>query len=355
MTSAYLKRGNAFQLTSREALDLHEKLPAGNFIVKKDPHENFFLDSTESFTLPSKLYGDTSVNTHRILHTFHDRSDSTGVLLTGEKGSGKTLLAKSICHTAAAQGIPTILINAPWAGESFNAVIQGIDQPAIVLFDEFEKVYDPETQPAILTLLDGVFPSKKLFILTCNNKWRIDENMRNRPGRIFYMLDFEGLAPEFIREYCEANLTDQQHIDKVVQIAGSFAKFNFDMLKSLIEEMNRFREGPVDALKMLNIKAEFADRQFFTYILTIDGVPVPQEDIDSPTELAMNPLNQSEFSLSYRTKNGDEDEYLEADFSNRDLRKIENNSSRFTYVNDDNEVLVLDRKKIESYKYYDAF
>jgi hypothetical protein len=67
----------------------------------------------------------------------------------------------------------------------------------------------------MLTLLDGVFPSKKLFILTCNDKWRIDKHMRNRPGCIFYMLDFKGLDADFIREYCEDRLDAKEYIERI--------------------------------------------------------------------------------------------------------------------------------------------
>jgi hypothetical protein len=55
-------------------------------------------------------------------------------------------------------------------------------------------------QDAILTLLDGTYPSNILFLLTVNDKHKITTNMRNRPGRIYYTLDFAGLTPEFIRE-----------------------------------------------------------------------------------------------------------------------------------------------------------
>ena len=72
--------------------------------------------------------------------------------------------------------------------------MQDIEQPCIILFDEFEKVYDDQDQEKALTLLDGVFPSRKLFIMTVNNKWRVNEHMRNRPGRIYYMLDFAGFS-----------------------------------------------------------------------------------------------------------------------------------------------------------------
>lgn len=359
MTSAYLKRGSAFQITSRAALDFHDRLPAGNYIVKQDVHKNFFLDRTEDFKLPTKLYGDTIRNTHRILHTFNDRPESTGILLNGEKGSGKTLLAKSICSFAATLDIPTILINAPWTGEEFNAIIQGINQPAILLFDEFEKVYDREHQPAILTLLDGVYPSKKLFILTCNDKWRVDEHMRNRPGRIFYMLDFDGLAPEFIREYANDTLKEKHYVEKIVQIAGTFAKFNFDMLKALVEEMNRFNEDPAKALAMLNIKAEFGGEFNFTYTLFVDGKEIPRKDFDSPEEIRLNPL-QGILDIEYRVipegKTEEEVEYVESCFNVSHLKKIESNGNRFTYVNEDGDLIVLNKKEIKTVRYnYDSF
>ena len=155
------------------------------------------------------------------------------------------------------QGIPTIVINAPWCGDNFNAFVQSIEQPVIVVFDEFEKVYNSEEQEQMLTLLDGVYSGRKLFILTCNDKWRIDSHMRNRPGRIFYYFDFKGLEEGFIREYCNDNLINKKHIDTIVNISGVFGAFNFDMLKALVEDMNRYDETPQESLRVLNVRAEF--------------------------------------------------------------------------------------------------
>ena len=55
-------------------------------------------------------------------------------------------------------------------------------------------------QDAMLTLLDGVYPAKMLFLLTTNDKYKVSNHMRNRPGRIYYVIDFEGLSSDFIRE-----------------------------------------------------------------------------------------------------------------------------------------------------------
>jgi SpoVK/Ycf46/Vps4 family AAA+-type ATPase len=101
------------------------------------------------------MYGNTLRHTDRIINSFWKRPQQTGVLLNGEKGSGKTLLAKNISVELAKEGVPTIVINRDWTGDGFFKLLQDIDQPCVVLFDEFEKVYDREKQEEILTLLDA--------------------------------------------------------------------------------------------------------------------------------------------------------------------------------------------------------
>ena len=138
MASYFLKSGNTYTVSSKEAMDLHEQLPAGNYVVKQNPlTKQFYLEQIDSFEIKGKLYGNTTRHADRILNTFKDRGASTGVMLTGEKGSGKTLLTKQISINAALEDIPTIVINSPWHGDPFNSFMQNINQPCVILFDEF--------------------------------------------------------------------------------------------------------------------------------------------------------------------------------------------------------------------------
>lgn len=253
----FIKNGNTFRPTDEQNVDIRTLLPPANYIIKEDQYGNLFFEIVGSFEFKGKRYGENIRWTKRILDTCLSRPAGTGVMLTGEKGSGKSLLAKTVSMEGIERDMPTIVINAPWRGDKFNALIQSIQQPAIVLFDEFEKVYNSDQQEEILTLLDGVFPTQKLFMFTCNDKWRVDRHMRNRPGRIFYMVDFTGLTTEFIEEYCNDNLHNKSHIQTICKITGLFSQFNFDMLKALVEEMNRYDENPTDALAMLNVRPEF--------------------------------------------------------------------------------------------------
>lgn len=356
--SYFLKSGNTYKVSTKDAMDLHERLPVGTYTIGFDKMAGaFYLEQIENFELKGKIYGNATKNAGRILNTFLDRSNSTGVMLTGEKGSGKTMLTKQIAIDAYKQDIPTIVINQPWCGEGFNSFMQMIDQPTVVIFDEFEKVYDREEQESMLTLLDGVYPSKKLFLLTCNDKWRVDSHMRNRPGRIFYMIEFKGLDSDFIREYCEDNLDNKSYIDKVVSIGALFSEFNFDMLKAMVEEMNRYDESPTDVLKLLNAKPEFSDESKYKVQLQVGGVDLPEDKIDQK-EWHGNPLVKG-VHIDYKVveKEGTDDEEWDWEncrFTTHDLKHVDALPGRFVFMNDDGERLVLTKIK-EKVWHYDAF
>lgn len=356
----FLKQGNTYKVAKKEAMDLSERLPAGNYVIQKNPMTGeLFLEGIEPFDIKGKIYGDTVKRAERILYAFNDRPSTTGVMLTGEKGSGKTLLAKMLSFKGYDQGIPTIVINAPWCGDDFNSFIQSIDQPVIVVFDEFEKVYDEQEQEAMLTLLDGVYPTKKLFVLTCNDKWRVNQHMRNRPGRIFYSLEYKGLEADFIREYCEDNLQDKEHIDKIVGIAGTFDQFNFDMLKALVEEMNRFNETPQEAMQMLNAKPEYGSESRYKIKLLLNGEEMAETNFEEK-EWSGNPLNKR-VHINYKAYEKDQDTgELEWDWDSKifdpnQLKKIDDNGNKYVFVNSDGSTLVLTKVKEQGYRYWDAF
>ena len=347
----FIKNGNAFTVASDESMDVRDMLPPGNYTVKEMPMGGpLYLEHIDDFNRPSKVYGDCLKNTDRVIRTFMDRPNATGVMLTGEKGSGKTLLTKNIAIELAAQGVPTIVINAPWHGDKFNSFIQTIEQPCAILFDEFEKVYDRDQQEAILTLLDGVFPTKKLFLLTCNDKYRVDYHMRNRPGRVYYMMEFKGLDVNFIREYCEDNLKNKEYIDKVCNITTLFGQFNFDMLKALVEEMNRYNETPQEALRMLNAKPEFDGGAKYQVEIIHNG-----KHIDYSDEFEGNPLRPDGVELGFDTDpDDDKADYIYKTFNANALVTVDAASGKFVFEDKGTRV-IMTRVKEKSYNYYGAF
>jgi len=336
----FLKSGDKYTVTSREALDLHERLPTGTYSVGIDPNGNYFFQTIQPFSISGKLYGDTTRNSSRILQTYLSREASTGILLAGEKGSGKTLLAKHLSIQAAKDhDIPTIVVNKPLCGDGFSSFLQSIEQPTVVIFDEFEKVYlRSDQQEAMLTLLDGIYPSKKLFILTCNDKKRVNINMKNRPGRVFYLLDFHGLNQKFIREYCDDNLTNKSYIEAVCNTASLFDAFNFDMLKAMVEEMNRYEEGPSDVLKFLNVRPVFEGNKRFLYVLRQKG-EIKQESKEWNGQPLLSPIHISYFCEKCKKQHT-------FTFKTQDLSSMDASQGRFTFVNKENDSQIdLSEKK----------
>ena len=254
MNQLYIRRGQDFSVTTDDSIDIQESLPVGVYRLSTYPFIGWVFGRIDDFSLPPKLYGNLPSQAKRILGTYRERlsaGNSTGVLLSGSKGAGKTLLAKKV---AIDSNLPVIVINQPHNNDSFKEIVAGLGE-CVIIFDEFEKVYaDSESQNALLTLFDGVFNIKALMFVIINDENRMVTHMINRPGRLYYSLKYEGLDREFIEDYCRDRLDNKDRIIGVLSVTTMFPEFNFDMLQALIEEMNRYDEAASEAVKYLNIQ-----------------------------------------------------------------------------------------------------
>ena len=271
----YLYNGETVNVDNSPVLTCTTELPAKTYTVAKSM-AGYYLKVIDDFTLPSKVYGDVASKAQRIISSFNDRKHSTGVLLKGLKGSGKTMLSKMISVELLKQGKPTIVINTDYSDSDFLKFLQDIDTETVILFDEFEKNYNKKEMESLLTLLDGTMDSKKLFLFTVNSDYLIDA-MKNRPNRIFYNIAFGGLSENEVVAYSEDALLDKSLIQQVVATSKIYNPFNFDMLNSLVEEMNRYNCSVKDALEWLSFELSESWIDCKAELFT-DGVKVELEN-----------------------------------------------------------------------------
>lgn len=384
--SFFIKSGSRYNIA--ESRQFETSLPVATYSAKLDPNSGqHYLEIVEDFEPIKKIYGDLNTRCEKIFRTYFDRNVSTGVLLAGEKGSGKSLLVKQMSILAAKNhGLPTILVSSPLFGESFNKFIQNIEQRCLIIFDEFEKVYArADFQQQLLTLLDGVFTTTKLFLFTVNDKWALDKNLQNRPGRIYYNFDYSGLDESFIRDYCMDVLNKKELTEEIINISDIFDHFNFDMLKALVEETNRFDQRPSVCIEDLNIKPEYSlESPYEATLYSKSGellnlrnniISLNPMDTDFDFSLQVRPPKSSKNKMKILAVPSDAsvddlldiddddcDEDLQDDygdpyveFSYKDMNSINRKDKSIILINEKGFKVILKKVKSKSFNWRDAF
>lgn len=212
------------------------------------------------FIMPNKVYEtpDDSSFINKVLNYFNRSEDGTvGVMLSGLKGSGKTITAKNI---ALKSNLPIILIDKGFRPslliKLFNR-LTNID--ACVLFDEIDKLGDDYDDDYLLKILDGVNTSgKKLVLCTCNNAKDINEYLKDRCSRIRYWKEFDELSASMIQNILEDQLNDKKEVSPLTDfIISNFAVISFDNIKSFIDEVNEYPTTSFEELfKDMNLSSK---------------------------------------------------------------------------------------------------
>lgn len=241
----FVQRGrNIFNASDRG--DEIPKIPTGTYTVQFNPMAGgFFLSRTEDLTLPEKVYGSTLPRADMILNTFLDRKNkTTGALLSGLKGSGKTLLSKAICSKALTIDVPVLILQQAFGGPQFEDWLNTITQPVIIFIDEFEKKYDDdEKQNQLLSILDGTGRGSKLWLATSNSA-DVSTYLLNRPSRFFYHIPFKKMEEDLLVGYCTDNLQNPKKMPLIKALWSLSQDMSFDILQSVVEEQNRYPDKP---------------------------------------------------------------------------------------------------------------
>lgn len=255
-------------------LKSYDKLPADYYVVRFVEKQGFFLEKYSEFKITdTKVYGIHAQKADKVLDSFADFKRSLGVILSGDKGIGKSLFSRLLGMKAIDKDIPVIIVEG--YKEGIGAFLDSIQQEIMVLFDEFDKTFSErdhgaEAQNSMLSLFDGVASGKKLFVITCNELRGLNDFLVNRPGRFHYHFRFDYPTEEDIRKYLRDTLRTEAsaEVNKVVDFSKRVA-LNYDCLRAIAFEMNKGLEFS-EAIKDLNIVN--VEREKFQLLVTFkDG------------------------------------------------------------------------------------
>lgn len=278
-----ISTGNTYSIYD-DSLKTYDKLPAQVYSIRFSKMSGYFLEKHSDIEISEdKIYGVHMEKVHKVLSAFGDFKRNLGVILSGDKGIGKSLFAKLLSIKAIESGLPVIIVDEYIPG--IASFIESIEQEAMFLFDEFDKTFASDNvdegvspQAAMLSLFDGLSQGKKLFVVTCNEIRELNNYLINRPGRFHYHFRFEYPSPNEVKEYLQDKLNKEywEAIDEVV----SFSKkidLNYDCLRAIAFELNR-GESFNSAIKDLNIINVNSER--YNIILHYDnGITARAKDI----------------------------------------------------------------------------
>ena len=240
-------KGLEYELEPGKVYDLLIKTVWGERVTKFTLNGEMNLPPTVYQTKKDKIFID------RVLKNFnHSGKNTTGVLLTGDKGTGKSVTAKILAEKAK---LPIVVINSEMEEKYLEEFFKEFDQPVCILFDEVDKSFNTNK---MLTFLDGMHKTaKKLVIMTANDEDNLSGYIKNRCSRIRYYRHYNML--EDAKEYAELICKEKgvENIEEIVNFIIKNIKYpSIDNISSFIDEVIFTKEWNLslnEVLEFMNI------------------------------------------------------------------------------------------------------
>ena len=349
--SNYIVDNDTVNVLSENCITILKNLPPKVYTMNVSPQGQMFLKEHNFIVNTKKIYGDLNNKVQKIFKTYEARNKNLGVLLSGLKGTGKSLLIKLCIEKAIKDNIPVILINQKINLNGFSDFIKRIDERVVCVFDEFDKFSyeDTETcgedsgrenQFGLLGLLDGVNENKNLYLFSCNTLYKINQFFLSRPGRIFYHFKFDSLSSEVIQEYLKDNLKTQIdiNINQFIKTSNSILNFSFDVLQALTEECNLYDTTLDKVINDINI--EFKPCNYKIKVLPQEGNKfeyVSRTDL-YPDSIDLFGLNTIRIGKRLKGHTNEDYDWKTIGFGPNDL--IENGTDRLIYKIEQENILL---------------
>lgn len=299
MNPTFYSKSGAFR-AGGDFDSVKDKLPKGVYRIGKDDSGYFWFIPYGSMDVPKKIYGNVAEQAaHDSIKAFDFRGKSTGVLLSGVSGSGKTLAAKLIAHQLMeARGYPVIIVDGFIPGQDLSKALGQVEQPMVVIFEEIEKNYSKtEEAESLLTLFDGVIPGHRMVVATCNEPNKLPQWFFNRPSRFYYHFRYGGYEEAAVTEMLEDMFLTQKQRTALNFFAHA-TDLPLDAAMGVAAEMQHRGENETLSTVLSRLNIELADvdtnhtSRYFTFYNT-NGEKIGKYYDEIGDSMAVNIQSQS--------------------------------------------------------------
>ena len=223
--------------------------PLGVYVVGLDENDEYYLTpSNETFEVKGKNYGKMEEHANIFWKSYCMAIRNTGVLLTGNAGSGKTRTLDITCRLSLDAGQPVIIVNSSLkVNLHLIKYLDSFDNVTLHM-DEFGKTFDLRMQSKMLGMLSGNDARKKFILMTENSSMRISEFILNRPGRARYHKHFGKVEQDIFDEFLEDHDITVTFEKDLRRLYSGSLKFSFDQLQALVTEHMVLPDTPLDEL-----------------------------------------------------------------------------------------------------------
>lgn len=237
-----VQSGSQYQIYG-ESLKTYNELPVRSYDVSFHKMMGFFLMARPNLEAnEEKIYGNHRAKVKKVINSFNLSSRNFGIILSGQKGIGKSLFARLLAMDAIEAGLPVITVTEYVPG--IANFLSSIEQQVVVIFDEFEKTFgkndEMDPQEEMLSLFDGLDGGKKLFVITCNEINKLNSYLLDRPGRFHYHFRIGNPCDQEISEYMRDKL-DEKYYDNIPRIINfsRTAEMTYDYLRAIAFDLNQ--------------------------------------------------------------------------------------------------------------------
>lgn len=250
--NSFIKNGE--QITPKPQGFDYELINGKIYTLIEDHYtDELYLKESEAFIMPTKYYQnkDDVRFISKVINTFTNTEKiTTGIMLSGTKGCGKTLMAK---HIAMKANTPIIVLDKSVRASNLENFFARITIDVCIIIDELDKYWDTRY---MLGFFDSVKPSgKKLIICTCNDEDEINEYLNDRCSRIRYKRTFENLGADAVVGILTDIIGEEKALEVASFLVDNINVISYDNVLVFGDEVkNNPDESLEDILNDLNIE-----------------------------------------------------------------------------------------------------